>query len=293
MSLRYLRMFGVLILAACPATLPAQQACSVFNVAGTWAVQGQGTLFPTLPGATVPIAVPGGDIGIAYIGYDGRITINITGISTRAGVSAQTLTGTIDVRSDCTAVVTAPTPIPGFTSKELFMILDHGNEMWTLALNGLNAKPAVWQCHWRKISPTPWPDSPSNCSAGLLHGTYAGQYNGVLVPTDASTPAPLGAVMMGEVTYQGQMDGTFTTSLSGNLSAGTYSGSITEVRPDCTGTWTFTFRGADGAQLPGGGLEKFVILDNGKEILTLSVQGGAGTPVGVGHWRQLSPAPYR
>lgn len=294
MSPRYLRKFAILIFAACPAVLPAQPSCSILNVVGTWAVQGRGTMLPTMPGATAPIMVPGADIGISYIGYDGSITITVTGITARSGgASAQTLSGTIDVSPDCTATVTALTPIPGFTFKEQFMILDHGNEMWTLALNGLNAKPAVWQCQWRKLSPSPWPASSSSCSADLIRGTYAGKYDGVLVPADASAPAPLGAVMMGGVTYQGELEGTFTTSLSGKVSAGTYSGSITAVAPDCTGTWTLTLKGADGAQLPGGGLEKLIILDGGKEILTLSAQGVAGTPVGIGHWRQISPAPYR
>jgi hypothetical protein len=64
------------------------------------------------------------------------------------------------------------------------MILDHGKELWTLALNGLNAKPAVWQCHWIKLPPSPW--AQASCSTDLLRGTYAGKYDGVLLPTDAS-----------------------------------------------------------------------------------------------------------
>lgn len=292
MSPRYLRIFAVLIIAVCPAALLAQPPCSLGTVVGTWAVQGQGTLFPTPPGATAPLAVRGADLGIAYIGYDGSVTINIAAITARSGgPSAQALRGTIDVSPECTATVTAPTPIPGFTFKEQFMILDNGNEMWTLALNGLQAKPAVWQCYWRKLSTSPWPALSSNCSVEVIRGTYAGKFDGVLVPSDTSAPAPFGAVMMGGGPYQGELRGTFASSLGGKVATGTYTGAVAEVHPDCTGTWTLVLNGADGAQLPGGGLEQFVILDGGKEILTFSAQGVAGTPVGVGRWRQLSPNP--
>jgi len=295
---RYLRWFAVLAVAGCPAALMAQPNCSIQDVVGTWAVQGQGTMLPTLPGATAPIAVPGADIGIAYIDFDRTVTLTVTGITARSGAAAaQTLSGSFTVNPDCTAIATAPTPIPGFTFKEQFVILNQGNEMWTLALNGLSGKPAVWQCHWTKISPVPWPASApdwySNCSTGLARGTWVGRYDGVLLPFDPSARMPLGVVLMGGVTHVGELEGSLSTSLSGKVSAGTFATKITQLNLDCTGTWTVTLTGADGAPLPGGGVEQFIMLDGGKEIWTISAEGVAGTPVGTGRWRQISSAEYR
>ena len=191
MSPRYLRVFAIPILAGWPAALLAQQPCSI----PTWPARGRFRVrgpcfrrYPVLP-LRSRCEAPTSATLISATTEASRY-VSRRSPHARAGPAYRRSPAPSSVSPDCTATVTAPTAIPGFTSREQFMILDHGNEIWTLALNGLNAKPAVWQCQWRKLSPSPWTNLSSNCSAGLIHGTYAGKYDGVLLPADCSAPAP-------------------------------------------------------------------------------------------------------
>lgn len=72
MLCRSLRLFAFFAAASCGPVLLAQPHCSIHTVVGAWAAQSQGNVFPTPPGATAPLTVRGGALGLAMIDYDGR-----------------------------------------------------------------------------------------------------------------------------------------------------------------------------------------------------------------------------
>lgn len=74
---------------------------------------------------------------------------------------------------------------------------------------------------------------------------------------------------------------------------GEYTGSILELNPDCTGKWTDTLKAADGTVLPGPGVERLAVVDHGREVRGLPVQGVLGVPVGLVRYRRLSPVPFQ
>jgi len=286
------RVLALLIVAPFCLTVLAQPPCSIQTVIGTWVSAGQGTIYSIPPGSSSPVPVTGVDLGTASIDYQGRISINLTAIA-GGQVVPSVADGTVAVNPDCTGTLTAPTAIPGFTMKVDIAILDSGNEIWTIATSGLLGKPAVWQCRWRRIAYLPLPmfQSISNCSTGLLRGTWAGARSGaVLGPLAPLVSA--GFLTTGGVDYQGNLSGVFTSSVGGVVTRGEYTGTVTEVKPDCTGTWKWTLTGADGVKLPGEGIEKFVILKGGEEIWSVMLQGVGGAPTGlVGRYQRTSAAP--
>ena len=276
------------MLTLCTAAL-AQPPCSVQTIVGTWAASSQGTVFTTVSGN--PVALPGAALGIASITYDGRVSVNLDGIiGGRIAKSASQ--GTVTVNPDCTGVFEAPTPIPGFRLKENFAIHNNGDELWTIAATGIQGNPAVWQCRWKRIAHVPLDlfQASSNCSADQLRGTWAGTFSGTVILPGMPVPVPTGILYTGIVDSQGAMSGTFTSSVGGQVAIGGYTGSVVEVKSDCTGTWKWKLKAADGTELPGEGIEKIVVLDGGKEVWSLGLQGVLGIPIGLTRLERLSPA---
>ncbi len=260
-------------------TVVAQPNCSTQTLVGTWVATSQGTVFPT-----PTVAVPGAALALVSIGYDGSLSVLMTGnVGGRAG-DAPPMTGTTTVNPDCTGSFSASAATGG-TLTEQFVVLDHGNEIWTIAVGGITGYPAVWQCHWKRLSHVPLPtfELSSNCSADMIRGTWVGTYNGVTLRGSPPVPVPTGILLIGGVDYQGNLSGTFTSSMGGQVGTGQYAGSLTMVKPNCTGTWTWTLKGMSGQAV-----ERLVILDNGNEIWTLPTQGVLGMPVGLGRHIRLS-----
>jgi len=273
------------------ASLPAQTTCGIQTVAGTWAAASTGTVYATLPGSADPAPVPGAALGLVSIGFDGRFQTLLTGWGYRGKAGDLTAVGTVTVNPDCTGMLNATSPA-GWKMMEQFQVLDQGNEIATIAVGGMMGVPAVWQCRWRRIAPVPLDGltAVKNCSADMLHGTWVGVYNGVLVKS-WPTAIPAGISFTGAIDYQGRLRGKFTNSVAGEVGGGEYEGAIAEVRPDCTGTWKWNFKPTSGTGFSGAGIEKFVIVNDGNEIWTMALQGPAGTPVGLGRYRKISPVP--
>ncbi len=267
------------------APVAAEPPCSTMTVAGTWAASSTGTIFVSVPGSQTPMTVPGAALGLVSIGYDGKFTAALTAPGNT--VVEQTMKGTLTVNSDCTGTVDATSTL-GFKWIEQFVILDGGNEIWTISTGGMGPNPVVWQCRWRKISPVP--QGALNCSADMITGTWVGSYNGFTLMS--GQPVPTAITFMGGISYQGNLNGKFTNSVAGAIGSGQYSGSLIEVKPDCTGTWKWTFKATGNTGISGQGTEKFVILNGGNELWTAGLQGPVGPPVGIGRYRRISPVPY-
>jgi hypothetical protein len=268
----------------------AQPPCSTLTVAGTWAASSTGTIFRSVPGSTTPTTVPGAALGLASIGYDGRFTATLT--APGSTVMEQTMRGTLTVNSDCSGSVDAMSTL-GFRWVEQIVILDGGNEIWTISTGGMGPNPIVWQCRWRKISAVPMDllQGALNCSADMITGTWVGSYNGFTLMAGQPSPVPTAITLLGGISYQGNVSGKFTNSVGGAVGSGQYTGSLVEVKPDCTGTWKWTLKGTSGAGISGQGIEKFVILNGGNELWTAGLQGPIGAPIGIGRYRRISPVP--
>jgi hypothetical protein len=281
------RVLSLLLLTSCT-LLFAQPDCSISTIVGTWAASSQGTVYVTTPERTEPMPVSGAAIGLVSVGYGGEVSVKLTG-NIGGQVGEPRMEGTITVNSDCTGKLSA-VAATGWKLAEDIVILDSGNEIWTTAVEGIQGRPAVWQCKWRRISPLPLPlfEAVSMCSLDMISGTWVGTYNGVVLVPDVPMPVASAIQTMGYINPGGVLSGKFTTSMGGDVAASTYAGSIVEVKPDCTGTWKWTIKGDNGADLPGEGVESFIILNEGKEIWTLTTKGVMGVPIGLGRYRQIS-----
>jgi hypothetical protein len=268
---------------------PSQPPCSTLTVAGMWAASSTGTIFVSVPGSQTPMTVPGAALGLVTIGYDGRFAATLT--SPGNNVAEQTMKGTLTVNSDCSGEMNAVSTL-GFRWIEQFVILDAGNEIWTISTGGMGPNPVAWQCRWRRISAAPMDTSQAlNCSAGMITGTWVGTYNGVTLMSGKPAPVPTAITLIGAISYQGNLAGKYTNSVGGAIGSGQYTGSLVEVKPDCTGTWKWSLQGTGGTGISGQGIEKFVILDGGNEMWTAGLQGPIGPPVGIGRYRRISPVP--
>lgn len=285
-SIRWLIISGALLCT----TLHAQPPCSLHTVVGTWAASSTGTFYVTSPGTPDPTPVPGAALGLVSIGWDGSFWSLMTGWGSqgKVGTWKGPALGTITVNPDCTGSFSATHPA-GWKMTEQIKILDR-DEIWTFPPQGMQGLPAVWQCRWRRIAGVPLSMLPggNNCSADLLRGTWVGSYSGVIVK---SSPVSAGISFFGIIDYQGRLSGEYISSVGGQVGSGEYAGGIAEVKPDCSGTWNWTLNATGGSGLTGSGTEKFVILDNGNELWTLSLQGPAGAPIGLSKYRRISPVP--
>lgn len=79
------------------------------------------------------------------------------------------------------------------------------------------------------------------------------------------------------ITPQGAVDGAYTISLGGEVMEVQLVKATIEINPDCTGRVRFGIRqkGAP-VPVPGEGIDEIVVLNNGDEIVGLSVQGFLG-----------------
>ncbi|MBK9171196.1 MAG: hypothetical protein IPM24_27570 [Bryobacterales bacterium] len=285
---------AVPLLAILGSPLLAQSVCSTQSVVGVWAASSHGVVFS--PASPVPLAVPGAAVGLVSIGYDSRVSLKLSG-NLGGQFAVVAATGTIVVNPDCTGTFSATVPgMTGFWNlQEQIVVLDNGNEVQTISTGQMFRRPAVWQCRWKRLSHTPLLAAGQlpACQAEMIRGTWTGASDGVRPAPGADPSAPAAFLTRGVIDYRQELNGTFTASIGGTIVNGEYTGSILELSPDCTGKWTYTLKADDGTELPGSGVEYFVVVDHGREIWGLPVQGVLGVPVGLVRYRRLSPVAFQ
>ena len=85
----------------------------------------------------------------------------------------------------------------------------------------------------------------TNCSIGVASGTYIYSGDG-WVATAPGTLAPTSAIGLLTIDGDGMLTGTYTQSISGNVTTGEIKGSVA-IAPDCTGTIKYTLEYSNAA----------------------------------------------
>ncbi len=287
MSRKCVSVVAAIIATVAPGTLRAQPSCSTESMVGLWAASAQGTVFSAMG------AAKGVSVGLVSIERDGRISIRLFGNT--GGTIGQVppvgvLSGTVEVNADCTGSLSATAPSGNWTLTEDFVIEDNGNQVRTVAVGPLLNMPAVWQCWWKRLSHVPMPltEAFAGCAAASVKGTYGGTVEGVVL---AGAPAPHGMLLRTEVGQDQSIRGVFTAVKQGVVTRGTIEGQVTELRSDCTGWWTYGLTDSGGTLL-GQMREYFVVLENGKSIWSIPVQGPFGLPIALGRYDRISPVVF-
>jgi len=153
----------------------------------------------------------------------------------------------------------------------------NGNMFWLCALVLATCLPCVAQ---------------PQCSQEMIRGTWVDSMQGVLmmnVPGSSQpVPAPTVGLVIFKIDWQGRFTATGTLSIAGQISPGEVDGTF-QVNPDCTATATFTMTPEGMSQpLPGQGIERLVIVDNGNEMRSMPTQSPMGQTVQLETLRRMS-----
>lgn len=280
--------------------LLGQPPCSLQTVVGQYATLGQGTIFITVPESPAPIPVPGINLGVASVDYKGRGTGTFVAIFGGQLLEGE-VAGNFKVNPDCTAVLTysitpkgAPEPLPGVGIVQL-VIKDGGNEMSGIPTQVPLGQP-VWIDKYKRISRGPANLYSAGCSTSQIRGTYAYEGAGIVLVSVPSGPGPVPvpAAIVGRaaVDHRGRMYGPGTTSIGGQIAEFELVDAEAQVNPDCTGTaaWSLQLKGSD-SPLPGQGMDRFVVLNGGDELWSVTVQGLGGQPIGLTTYKRISRVP--
>ena len=272
----------------------AQFQCSQEMIRGTWVDSMQGVLLTTA-GSSQTVAAPTAGLVIFKIDWQGRFAAKGTE-SIGGEIANGEVDGTFQVNPDCTATATftmtpegAPGPLPGQGTERL-LILDNGKTMRSMPTQSPMG-PAIQIETLRRISV----EDPV-CTNDTVRGAYGTTYQGWVMMTipgqKQPTPVPVSYIGAGAVDYQGRMSGSGTFSQGGQILEVTFPNSTMQINQDCTGTMTWNLQPEGMNQpLPGQGMDKVVAVDNGDEIILLTVQGVQGNPVMLGSMKRLSMTP--
>jgi len=137
-----------------------QPPCSIDTIRGTYAFQYDGAIMMAVPGMPQPVPVVGALIGVGSIGYrgqtSGRGSASIGGEAMEFEFSGSP--GATIVNRDCTATSKWMMPIPGTDvpgeGMDKMVILDGGDEIWTMIAKGVLGAPIILG-KWTRISRVP------------------------------------------------------------------------------------------------------------------------------------------
>jgi len=273
----------------------AQPQCSQEMIRGTWVDYMQGVLLMNVAGSTQPVPAPTAGLVIFKIDWQGRFVAKGT-MSIGGQISPGEVDGTFQVNPDCTATATftmtpkgAPAPLPG-QGIERLIILDNGKTM--LSMPTQNPMGPATQIETLRRMSVEDPVCTNETVRGAFGTTYQGYVMMNLPGQTQPTAVPFSYVGAGAVDYQGRMTGGGTFSQGGQIVPVTFPNSTMQVNQDCTGTMTWNIQPEGMNQpLPGQGMDKVVVVDNGEEILLLTVQGVQGNPVLLGSMKRMSMIP--
>ena len=131
----------------------------------------------------------------------------------------------------------------------------------------------------------------AQCSQDMVRGTWATWVQGIIMMTAPGSaqavPTPAAQLVVLTVDYQGRYTGSGNASLGGQAVKGTFSGTI-QVNSDCSATNTFSISVAGMPAIPGQGVERLTVLDNGNEMRGMATIGLLGAPTGVSYYRRIS-----
>jgi len=277
-----------LVLAMC---LPAQPQCSQDMIRGTWVDSMQGVLMMNVPGSSQPVPALTAGLTIMKIDWQGHFTQKGT-LSIGGQISLGEADGTLQVNPDCTATATftmtpagMPQPLPG-QGIERLVIVNNGSEMRSMPTQ-TPMGAAVQVETLRRISM-----SEPQCSNATVVGTYGSTWQGYMVMTLSGqtqpTAVPVSYLGAGAVDYQGRMTGGGTFAPGGTIMDVSFPNATVEIHPDCTGTVTWSMQLKGSNQPIGQGMDWFVALDNGDELILLTVQTAHGSPITLGSMKRIS-----
>jgi len=254
----------------------AQWRCSSSTVRGTWAYQGRGTVMMLNPGSASPVPVPLTGLGSGKIDSDGHYTIRAT-ISAGGQIQEVEFSGSIQVNPDCTA--TAKYTLGSTEGTDRLIILEGGNEMYAMPTS-FPLGPFAGVFSLRRVA---WGEA--RCGSYMVRGVYAGPREGtqmMAVPGQSQpTAVPFSAIHTATFQSGGTGSGESTASLGGNIVDFDFSGLSMVVNPDCTARMKYT---ATSKQFPGQtftGAIKYVVLDNGNELIGMDTEANPGLPAVV------------
>jgi hypothetical protein len=284
-------MFYRILPALLLGSLCCAQQCSLQTVRGTWVSYGQATDMLTVANISQPVPTP--FAGLALVGIDNQGRVSASGTGVLGGqVITSDLTGSIQVNPDCTAILnfTPKPPFPPTQQIVRLVVMDNGNEMRAMIVQDMAGKPAG-VVYYRRIS---WSDP--QCTSDMVRGVYGITYDGTLLTAQPgqSQPVPAPASLIGVtlIDYQGRMTGAATISAAGNVADFVFPDASIAVNADCTGAtkWKAAPKGSNQV-LPGQGVDKIVVLNNGDEMILLLTQTPLGVPIMLGRGKRISMLP--
>lgn len=275
---------AALVLPFCSSTFA--QPCSLNTVRGTWAYQGHGTVMMSVPANPAPVPVPFAALGIGPIDYQGRYTVHAT-ISLGGEIREVDFSGLIRVNADCTATDTYSSG--SLQGANRLVILDNGNEIRSMPTE-FPMGPAAAIFHLRRIS-----RAEPQCTSGMVRGAYVASREGIVlmqIPGQSQpVPTPFSAIVTANVQWNGNGTAASTASMGGTIVNFEFSSASFQVNTDCTATLDYT---AVSKQFPGQtftGALKYVVLNNGDELLGLDTRSTGVLPIVLEDMKRISMAP--
>jgi hypothetical protein len=281
---RTLSCSAALIIALCRSSFA--QPCSQATVRGAWGFQGRGTVMLNPSGSSSPVPVPYVELGTMTIDDQGRYTAH--GTASLGGRLQETdRSGSLKVNPDCTAADTYASG--SFQGAGQWVILGDGNEMRALQTKS-PAGPAAGVYSVRRIS-----SGEPHCTGDMVRGAYGGTGEGtsMIEAGGQLVPVPFASIL--SMTFQpsgfqpvGRVTVSTTASLGGSVFIAQFPNVSIAVHPDCTATlkWSAPFSGQTAM-----GTNKYIVLDNGNELIGMVTEDSTSLPVALEHHKRVSRVP--
>jgi hypothetical protein len=174
--------------------------------------------------------------------------------------------------------------------------MDNGDELYAMQADMQGAQMVGGETV-KRISrlPVDYFTAVSPCSADMVHGSYVYHYDGNLIMTPAGSTQPIAApfyyVGLSWSDNTGRSFGKAVSNVAGTVSSGGWTSDpgALQVNADCTGSisWSLSGPGAPAGQ----GMDRFVLLDGGREMWSVTTKGMMGQPSFVGVYKRISEQP--
>jgi hypothetical protein len=211
-------VLALLIAAFAPQALRADDECSNRTLKGTYMATATGTVVGVGPLANINLVTLDGSGNGQSFGQ----TRSVNGIIATGGPAPVTYT----VNSDCTGTATFAGPA------HFNIVVDKKGAGWFFIRTDAGFVASGYTIRLGK-------DSDQGCSTSTLKGSYRFLATGTRVGV-----GPIATLAETFFDGSGNRQGTSTTSVNGNISTGTSTGTYT-VNSDCTGTQTLVSSGQD------------------------------------------------
>ena len=133
------------------------------------------------------------------------------------------------------------------------------------------------------------------CKINQIQGTYVAAYQGWMLNPAPTPPMQFPAAIMGVLSFSssGEVSGTVTAIFpSGKVTNEVLAGSVVDIKPDCTGTGTFSCRRKGSTDTPTNEIHRFVYLrDTGEfQVIMEDLERGGVhiVPMVLGSWKLMA-----